>query len=152
MKKPQNLGWLLSYAARVLDVFRRKTVWSRKFDIDDHGNDASVSDDPLHQLSNGYQVKIMKLEIDYREPLFLQVIGGFSGDRDRPDILDLNKNTVMTTRLFRLEISRWRDAGYRRSRGQHNGWFRISLIRVLSEPLNSVHEYCWCNRKWQTQQ
>ena len=67
-------------------------------DIDDHGNDASVSDDPHHQ-HQWLQTQIMKLEIDYREPLFLQVIGGFSGD-EIADILDLNKNTVMT-RLFR---------------------------------------------------
>lgn len=67
-------------------------------DIDDHGNDASVSDDPHHQHL-WLQAQIMKLEIDYREPLFLQVIGGFSGD-EIADILDLNKNTVMT-RLFR---------------------------------------------------
>jgi len=43
--------------------------------------------------------QIAKLEDEYREPLVLQVIGGFSGE-EIADILKLNRNTVMT-RLFR---------------------------------------------------
>ncbi|ARP37630.1 RNA polymerase subunit sigma [Vibrio splendidus] len=88
-------------------------------DIDDHGNDASVSDDPHHQHL-WLQAQIMKLEIDYREPLFLQVIGGFSGD-EIADILDLNKNTVMT-RLFRArnQLKEMLDTE-EAERGQHNG-------------------------------
>lgn len=43
--------------------------------------------------------KITELEPEYREPLMLQVIGGFSGE-EISGILELNKNTVMT-RLFR---------------------------------------------------
>lgn len=88
-------------------------------DIDDHGNDASISDDPHHQ-HQWLQVQIMKLEIDYREPLFLQVIGGFSGD-EIADILDLNKNTVMT-RLFRArnQLKEMLDTE-EAERGQHNG-------------------------------
>ena len=88
-------------------------------DIDDHGNDASVSDDPHHQ-HQWLQVQIMKLEIDYREPLFLQVIGGFSGD-EIAGILDLNKNTVMT-RLFRArnQLKEMLDTE-EAERGQHNG-------------------------------
>ena len=88
-------------------------------DIDDHGNDASVSDDPHHQ-HQWLQVQIMKLEIDYREPLFLQVIGGVSGD-EIADILDLNKNTVMT-RLFRArnQLKEMLDTE-EAERGQHNG-------------------------------
>jgi RNA polymerase sigma-70 factor (ECF subfamily) len=42
---------------------------------------------------------INKLESEYREPLLLQVVGGFSG-KEIAEILDLNSNTVMT-RLFR---------------------------------------------------
>ncbi|MBU3824633.1 MAG: sigma-70 family RNA polymerase sigma factor [Candidatus Oceanisphaera merdipullorum] len=42
---------------------------------------------------------ISALAEEYREPLLLQVLGGFSGD-EIAEILDLNKNTVMT-RLFR---------------------------------------------------
>ncbi|MBU2896467.1 sigma-70 family RNA polymerase sigma factor [Vibrio hepatarius] len=67
-------------------------------DIDDHANDAKVSDAPHHQ-SQWIQAQIMKLEDEYREPLFLQVVGGFSGE-EIGEILGLNKNTVMT-RLFR---------------------------------------------------
>ena len=98
-------------------------------DIDDHGNDASVSDDPHHQ-HQWLQVQIMKLEIDYREPLFLQVIGGFSGD-EIADILDLNKNTVMT-RLFRArnQLKEMLDTE-EAERGQHNGGFRISSSCIV---------------------
>ena len=42
---------------------------------------------------------IAALEPDYREPLVLQVIGGFSGE-EIANMLNLNNNTVMT-RLFR---------------------------------------------------
>ena len=42
---------------------------------------------------------INRLEKDYREPLLLQIIGGFSG-KEIASILSLNDNTVMT-RLFR---------------------------------------------------
>ena len=42
---------------------------------------------------------INKLDADYREPLLLQVIGGFSG-KEIAEILKLNNNTVMS-RLFR---------------------------------------------------
>ncbi len=42
---------------------------------------------------------INRLESDYREPLLLQVVGGFSG-KEIAEILKLNNNTVMT-RLFR---------------------------------------------------
>ncbi|NOH95455.1 sigma-70 family RNA polymerase sigma factor [Vibrio sp. 99-70-13A1] len=88
-------------------------------DIDDHTNDAKVSDDPYHQ-HEWLQAQIMKLEVDYREPLFLQVIGGFSGD-EIADILDLNKNTVMT-RLFRArnQLKDMLDSE-EKVRGQHNG-------------------------------
>ncbi|NKF51138.1 sigma-70 family RNA polymerase sigma factor [Shewanella sp. WXL01] len=43
--------------------------------------------------------QIGKLDIEYREPLLLQLIGGFSGD-EIAQMLELNRNTVMT-RLFR---------------------------------------------------
>ncbi|GFZ75932.1 RNA polymerase sigma factor [Pseudohongiella nitratireducens] len=49
---------------------------------------------------------ILGLESDYRDPLLLQVIGGFSG-KEIASILDLNSNTVMT-RLFRAR-SKLRD-------------------------------------------
>jgi RNA polymerase sigma-70 factor (ECF subfamily) len=88
-------------------------------DIDDHGHDAKVSDDPHHQ-TEWVQAQIMKLEEDYREPLFLQVVGGFSGE-EIGEILDLNKNTVMT-RLFRArnQLKEMLDSDSSQ-RGQQNG-------------------------------
>lgn len=87
-------------------------------DIDDHGNDAKVSDDPHHQ-SEWVQAQIMKLEVDYREPLFLQVVGGFSGE-EISEILELNKNTVMT-RLFRARNQLKEMLDSQDNRGQQNG-------------------------------
>lgn len=88
-------------------------------DIDDYGNDAKVSDDPHHQ-QEWLQAQIMRLDVEYREPLFLQVIGGFSGE-EIGDILDLNKNTVMT-RLFRArnQLKEMLDSQDTK-RGQKNG-------------------------------
>lgn len=45
------------------------------------------------------QRQIANLAPEYREPLLLQVVMGCSGD-EIADILELNKNTVMT-RLYR---------------------------------------------------
>ncbi|MCF8779601.1 sigma-70 family RNA polymerase sigma factor [Vibrio sp. IRLE0018] len=88
-------------------------------DIEDYGNEAKVSDDEHHQ-QEWLQAQIMKLDIEYREPLFLQVVGGFSGD-EISDILDLNKNTVMT-RLFRArnQLKELLDSD-QTQRGQKNG-------------------------------
>ena len=55
-------------------------------------NEQSIENDWLRE-------KIALLPEEYREPLVLQVIGGFSGE-EIADLLSLNKNTVMT-RLFR---------------------------------------------------
>ncbi|MCL9781813.1 sigma-70 family RNA polymerase sigma factor [Vibrio sp. S4M6] len=87
-------------------------------DIDEHGNDAKVSDEPHHQ-SEWVQAQIMKLDVDYREPLFLQVVGGFSGE-EISDILGLNKNTVMT-RLFRARNQLKEMLDSQDNRGQQNG-------------------------------
>ncbi|MGY0613982.1 sigma-70 family RNA polymerase sigma factor [Vibrio sp. FJH11] len=88
-------------------------------DIDDYGNDAKVSDDPHHQ-QQWLQAQIMKLDVEYREPLFLQVVGGFSGE-EIGDILELNINTVMT-RLFRArnQLKEMLDSQDTK-RGQKNG-------------------------------
>ncbi|MGR2866917.1 sigma-70 family RNA polymerase sigma factor [Vibrio vulnificus] len=88
-------------------------------DIDDYGNDAKVTDDEHHQ-QEWLQAQIMKLDLEYREPLFLQVVGGFSGE-EIGDILDLNKNTVMT-RLFRArnQLKELLDSD-QTQRGQKNG-------------------------------
>ncbi|WP_174269681.1 sigma-70 family RNA polymerase sigma factor [Vibrio scophthalmi] len=88
-------------------------------DIDDHSNDAKVSDDAHHQ-TEWIHAQIMKLEVDYREPLFLQVVGGFSGD-EIGQILELNKNTVMT-RLFRArnQLKEMMESA-ENHKGAHNG-------------------------------
>ncbi|MCT7943183.1 MULTISPECIES: sigma-70 family RNA polymerase sigma factor [Shewanella] len=63
--------------------------------------------------------QIGKLDIEYREPLLLQLIGGFSGD-EIADMLELNRNTVMT-RLFRAR-NQLKDAlDTPEVRGQSNG-------------------------------
>ncbi|MGU3812838.1 sigma-70 family RNA polymerase sigma factor [Vibrio diabolicus] len=67
-------------------------------DIDEYSHDANVSDESYHQ-QEWLQAQIMKLDVEYCEPLFLQVVGGLNGE-EIGDILDLNTNTVMT-RLFR---------------------------------------------------
>ena len=63
---------------------------------------------------------IAELAEEYREPLLLQVLGGFSGE-EIAEILELNKNTVMT-RLFRArnKLKEAMDQD-KSSRGQSNG-------------------------------
>ena len=63
--------------------------------------------------------QIGKLDIEYREPLLLQLIGGFSGE-EIATMLELNRNTVMT-RLFRAR-NQLKDAlEAPEVRGQSNG-------------------------------
>ncbi len=90
-------AWLITILRREnARRFERKQL--ELVDIEDYGNEAKVSDEPHHQ-QEWLQAQIMRLDIEYREPLFLQVVGGFSGE-EIGAILELNKNTVMT-RLFR---------------------------------------------------
>jgi len=63
--------------------------------------------------------QIAKLELEYREPLLLQIIGGFSGE-EIAGILDLNRNTVMT-RLFRARNQLKDVIEQPQARGQSNG-------------------------------
>jgi RNA polymerase sigma-70 factor (ECF subfamily) len=64
--------------------------------------------------------KIAQMPEEYREPLVLQIIGGFSGEEIAKQ-LDLNKNTVMT-RLFRAR-NQLKEAleNNPKVRGQYNG-------------------------------
>lgn len=81
--------------ARLYERYRPELV-----DVDEQPLAESQADEPdaamerelLHNAIN-------QLEDEYREPLLLQVVGGFSG-KEIAEILDLNSNTVMT-RLFR---------------------------------------------------
>lgn len=69
-------------------------------DIDDYSLPDSGKLEPDQILEREMLHKAMEeLEPEYRDPLLLQVIGGFSGD-EIAKMLDLNNNTVMT-RLFR---------------------------------------------------
>ena len=63
--------------------------------------------------------QIGKLDVEYREPLLLQLIGGFSGD-EIADMLELNRNTVMT-RLFRARNQLKEALEAPEVRGQSNG-------------------------------
>lgn len=69
-------------------------------DIDDHSVPDIDSREPDAELErNLLRTAMSELEPEYRDPLLLQVIGGFSGE-EIAKMLDLNTNTVMT-RLFR---------------------------------------------------
>ena len=69
-------------------------------DIDDYSVPDTQTDEPDQHMERALLYKAMnKLEAEYREPLMLQVIGGFSGE-EIAEMLGLNNNTVMT-RLFR---------------------------------------------------
>ncbi|HLT63851.1 MAG TPA: sigma-70 family RNA polymerase sigma factor [Pseudohongiella sp.] len=88
--------------ARMYERYRPELV-----DIDDVSIEEDDQNEPdqRRKLAELHEA-IMKLEKDYRDPLMLQVVGGFSG-KEIADILDLNNNTVMT-RLFRAR-SKLRD-------------------------------------------
>jgi RNA polymerase sigma-70 factor (ECF subfamily) len=89
----------------LITILRRENArrFERKqFDLVDI-DDVSVIDD---QLSNEIEIEhrelraiMASLSEEYREPLMLQIVFGYSGDEIAQQ-LDLNKNTVMT-RLFR---------------------------------------------------
>lgn len=91
--------------ARIYERYRPELV-----DIDglavagkgDNEPDTKMDRELLHNAIN-------RLDIEYREPLLLQVIGGFSG-KEIADILDINSNTVLT-RLFRARAKLMRDFG-----------------------------------------
>ncbi len=88
-------------------------------DIDDvlDLSSSSNNEDDLqrHQLQNA----ILQLEEDYREPILLQVIGGFSTN-EISDILQLNDNTV-STRLYRARKQLKQQWNQDCQRGRENG-------------------------------
>ena len=90
----------------LLTILRRENArrFERKqFDYADVENDTLVDEQSTtldaEMEQTVIQRQIGKLSQEYREPLLLQVVMGCSGD-EIAQILDLNKNTVMT-RLFR---------------------------------------------------
>lgn len=81
--------------ARIYERYRPELV-----DIEDHGIADAGDKEPDSKLDRQLlHAAIKRLEEEYREPILLQVIGGFSG-KEIADMLNLNSNTVMT-RLFR---------------------------------------------------
>ncbi|MBU3022393.1 sigma-70 family RNA polymerase sigma factor [Aestuariibacter sp. A3R04] len=91
-------SWLITIVRREnARRFERKQL--DLVDIDD----VHVADDAFHANAESdheeLRILISRLPTDYREPLILQLIFGFTGEEIAQQ-LDLNKNTVMT-RLFR---------------------------------------------------
>ncbi|MGB3727182.1 MAG: sigma-70 family RNA polymerase sigma factor [Glaciecola sp.] len=91
--------------AWLITILRRENArrFERKqFDTVDI-DDVAIEDNAAHSEQNIHQQEIRKaiasLSDEYREPLAMQIIMGFSGDEIAQQ-LNLNKNTVMT-RLFR---------------------------------------------------
>ena len=81
--------------ARLYERFQPDLV-----DVEDQSLAETKSEEPDEAMERELlHNAINQLEDEYREPLLLQVVGGFSG-KEIADILDLNSNTVMT-RLFR---------------------------------------------------
>ncbi|QYJ87464.1 sigma-70 family RNA polymerase sigma factor [Shewanella mesophila] len=112
--------------AWLITILRRENArrFERKqFDYSDveqselEDNQSLSSDDKLEQ--HFIRRQISRLEVEYREPLILQVIGGFSGE-EIADILELNRNTVMT-RLFRARNQLKELLDNTQTRGRSNG-------------------------------
>jgi RNA polymerase sigma-70 factor (ECF subfamily) len=113
-------SWLITILRREnARRFERKQF--NLVDIDDH----QVVDDKALSIEASMEQKliqrqIMKLAPEYREPLLLQVVGGFSGE-EISNLLNLNKNTVMT-RLFRARNQLKDNLESKDStKGQYNG-------------------------------
>ena len=92
-------AWLFTIlrreSARLYERYRPELV-----DVDDYVIVEKDTEEPDSNVEKQLLLEaINRLEKDYREPLLLQIIGGFSG-KEIAEILGLNENTVMT-RLFR---------------------------------------------------
>lgn len=92
--------------AWLFTILRRENArrFERKqFDYDDTEQDSLIDSSALSagQVYDNEKLrsKISQLPLDYREPLILQVLAGFSSN-EIAKLLDLNVNTV-NTRLFR---------------------------------------------------
>ncbi|NRD74383.1 sigma-70 family RNA polymerase sigma factor [Shewanella sp. VB17] len=112
--------------AWLITILRRENArrFERKqFDYSDveqdtlEDNIASSSEEQVEQ--HLIRRQIATLELEYREPLLLQIIGGFNGE-EIANILSLNRNTVMT-RLFRARNQLKDVLEQPKVRGQSNG-------------------------------
>ena len=112
--------------AWLITILRRENArrFERKqFDYSDVEQDTledNISNSSEEQTEQ-YLIRrqIGKLDIEYREPLLLQLIGGFSGD-EIAELMELNRNTVMT-RLFRARSQLKELLEKNDVRGQSNG-------------------------------
>ncbi|GAA5138922.1 sigma-70 family RNA polymerase sigma factor [Thalassotalea piscium] len=111
----------------LITILRRENArrFERKrLDMSDYEESAITDTQTLgheQEIENHWlREKIAKMPEEYREPLVLQVIGGFSGE-EIAQLLTLNKNTVMT-RLYRARMQ-LKDALEQEPdrRGQYNG-------------------------------
>ncbi|QSX28846.1 sigma-70 family RNA polymerase sigma factor [Shewanella cyperi] len=112
--------------AWLITILRRENArrFERKqFDYSDVDQE-HLSDAAAHTTEDAAEQywlrrQIATLEPEYREPLLLQVIGGFSGE-EIAEMLELNRNTVMT-RLFRARNQLRELLEHPSIRGQSNG-------------------------------
>lgn len=92
-------AWLITILRREnARRFERKRFEMSEYEEETTLDTQSISNEQ-HIENDWLREKIAQLPEEYREPLILQVIGGFSGE-EIAEQLSLNKNTVMT-RLFR---------------------------------------------------
>ena len=91
-------AWLITILRREnARRFERKQL--EVVDIDDVATPDPNATSNAHAQQRELTAAIHQLEDEYKEPLILQSLFGYTGE-EISDILDLNKNTVMT-RLFR---------------------------------------------------
>jgi RNA polymerase sigma-70 factor (ECF subfamily) len=111
----------------LITILRRENArrFERKrFDMSEYEEatiiDAKATSNEQEIENQWLREKIAMMPEEYREPLVLQIIGGFSGE-EIAKMLSLNKNTVMT-RLFRAR-NQLKEAvdGEPKLRGLHNG-------------------------------
>ena len=113
-------SWLITIVRREnARRFERKQLETVDIDV------VPVADEAFH-AGNGddteeLRILIARLPADYREPLILQLIFGYSGE-EIAEQLSLNKNTVMT-RLFRArnQLRDMLESDSAQQRGRHNG-------------------------------
>jgi RNA polymerase sigma-70 factor (ECF subfamily) len=113
-------SWLITILRREnARRFERKRFDMSEYEEATITDAKAISNEPESE-NHWLREKIAQMPEEYREPLVLQVIGGFSGE-EIASMLSLNKNTVMT-RLFRAR-NQLKEAVDEepKLRGQHNG-------------------------------
>lgn len=109
--------WLITILRREnARRFEKKAIDTVELD-DDLAHEVEWSTDNEHW---NWSDALAQLPDEYREPLVLQIVSGFSGD-EIANILNINPKTVMT-RLFRArnQLKAWYEK-HPQQRGQYNG-------------------------------